>query len=73
MESETLATEKKKRIALVAHDNKKKDLLEWARFNRDLLAEHQIFRRVRRAPCWSANWKFPSPSSKAGHWAAISR
>ena len=43
MESEILATENVKRIALVAHDNKKKDLLEWARFNRDLLAEHQIF------------------------------
>jgi len=27
----------------VAHDNKKEDLLEWARFNRDLLAAHQIF------------------------------
>jgi methylglyoxal synthase len=26
----------------VAHDNKKGDLLEWARFNRDLLAEHQV-------------------------------
>lgn len=32
-----------KRIALVAHDNKKRDLLEWARFNRDLLAHHQIY------------------------------
>ena len=31
-----------KKIALVAHDNKKRDLLEWARFNRDLLAHHQI-------------------------------
>ena len=35
-------TGEKKRIALVAHDNKKGDLLEWARFNRDLLAEHQV-------------------------------
>jgi len=32
-----------KRIALIAHDNKKKDLIEWARFNRTLLAHHQIF------------------------------
>ena len=32
-----------KKIALVAHDNKKRDLLEWAKFNRDLLAHHQIF------------------------------
>lgn len=33
----------KKRIALVAHDNKKKDLFDWAQFNRDLLAQHQLF------------------------------
>ncbi len=32
-----------KKIALVAHDNKKRDLLEWAKFNRDLLAHHQIY------------------------------
>lgn len=32
-----------KKIALVAHDNKKADLLEWARFNRELLACHQLF------------------------------
>ena len=33
----------RKRIALVAHDNKKKDLLEWAEFNRDLLVKHDLF------------------------------
>ena len=32
----------RKRIALVAHDNKKQDLLEWARYNRDLLAHHEL-------------------------------
>ncbi len=32
-----------KKIALVAHDNKKPDLLEWARFNRDLLAHHTVY------------------------------
>jgi len=34
---------KKKRIALIAHDNRKIDLLEWAKFNRDLLAKHELF------------------------------
>lgn len=33
----------KKSIALVAHDNKKRDLLEWARYNRELLERHRIF------------------------------
>ena len=32
----------RKRIALVAHDNKKVDLLEWALFNRDLLVQHSL-------------------------------
>ncbi len=35
-------TEKRKRIALVAHDHKKKDLLEWACFNRELLIQHEL-------------------------------
>ena len=32
-----------KKIALVAHDNKKKDLAEWARYNRDKLAQHEVY------------------------------
>jgi methylglyoxal synthase len=32
----------RKKIALVAHDNKKKDLIEWARFNRALLSQHEL-------------------------------
>lgn len=35
--------DERKRIALIAHDNRKADLLEWARFNRDLLAGHDLF------------------------------
>ena len=35
--------EPQKRIALVAHDNKKKDLLEWATWNREILAHHVIY------------------------------
>jgi methylglyoxal synthase len=34
---------KRKRIALVAHDNMKKDLLEWAEFNKGSLAGHDLF------------------------------
>jgi methylglyoxal synthase len=33
---------KDKRIAVVAHDNKKRDLLEWAAYNRALLAHHEV-------------------------------
>jgi methylglyoxal synthase len=32
-----------KKIALVAHDHKKRDLLDWAKFNRDLLAHHEVY------------------------------
>jgi methylglyoxal synthase len=33
----------KKHIALVAHDNKKTDLLEWVSWNRSLLVEHELY------------------------------
>ena len=32
----------RKRIALVAHDNKKKDLIDWAEFNKVVLAKHEL-------------------------------
>jgi methylglyoxal synthase len=35
--------EPNKKIALVAHDNKKRDLIEWSKFNRDLLAHHKVY------------------------------
>jgi methylglyoxal synthase len=43
MREQEIAAGMKKKIALVAHDNKKKDLLEWAKFNRDLLAGHDLY------------------------------
>jgi len=33
----------RKRIALIAHDNRKTDLLEWARFNRGTLSRYELF------------------------------
>ena len=41
--SEFIAMPRRKSIALVAHDNKKADLLEWARYNRGSLKEHRLF------------------------------
>jgi methylglyoxal synthase len=32
----------RKRIALIAHDNRKADLLDWARYNRGTLSEHEL-------------------------------
>jgi methylglyoxal synthase len=43
MQSEQLGPIRSRKIALVAHDSKKLDLLEWARFNRDLLAAHDLY------------------------------
>lgn len=34
---------KLKNIALVAHDNKKKDLLEWVKFNEGTLRQHKLY------------------------------
>ncbi|MHA2061745.1 MAG: methylglyoxal synthase [Candidatus Sifarchaeia archaeon] len=33
----------KKNIALIAHDERKKDLLDWVRFNKGTLSQHNLF------------------------------
>jgi len=38
-----ISMQERKKIALVAHDNKKLDLFDWAKFNRNVLAEHDLF------------------------------
>ncbi|NNV57149.1 methylglyoxal synthase [Limnovirga soli] len=34
---------KRKRIAMVAHDHRKADLIDWAVYNKTVLAKHEIF------------------------------
>jgi len=34
---------RRKRVALIAHDNRKDDLLAWARYNRGTLAQHDLY------------------------------
>src|SRR5438067_12385358 len=38
-----IAMEHDKKVALVAHDNKKQELVEWAKYNRNLLAHHTVY------------------------------
>jgi methylglyoxal synthase len=38
-----IAMQPDKKIALVAHDHKKRDLLEWAKYNQALLAHHEVY------------------------------
>jgi methylglyoxal synthase len=39
----TIVMRRSKRIALIAHDNKKEEFVEWAKFNCELLAEHSLY------------------------------
>lgn len=43
MLQKSIAMSPRKRIALIAHDNKKQDMLEWAKYNKDLLRHHDLF------------------------------
>jgi methylglyoxal synthase len=41
--AQTRKMDARKRIALVAHDHRKEDLIEWALFNRELLSQHDLY------------------------------
>lgn len=43
MADKTVPMGRKKRIALIAHDNRKADMLDWARYNRGTLARHELY------------------------------
>jgi methylglyoxal synthase len=43
IENKVIVMKPDKKIALVAHDNKKHDLVEWAEYNKVLLAHHKIY------------------------------
>jgi methylglyoxal synthase len=55
-----------KKIALVAHDNKKRDLIEWANFNRDLLAHHDVCGTGTTAAVLERELKFPIRRLESG-------
>jgi methylglyoxal synthase len=43
MMQRTIPMPRRKKIVLVAHDNKKEELIEWAKFNCKILAEHSLY------------------------------
>jgi methylglyoxal synthase len=42
MRDKTVSMTEQKSIAIVAHDNKKQDLLAWAKYNRKVLCQHRL-------------------------------
>lgn len=43
MNTYDIRMKKRKRIALIAHDGKKEDLIEWVKYNKGTLEHHQLF------------------------------
>ena len=43
MDYKSIPMAARKKVALVAHDNKKRELVEWSKYNREALAQHKIF------------------------------
>ncbi len=56
----------RKRIALIAHDSRKDDLLEWVGYNRDVLREHALFATGTTGGLVQARWDLPVMRLKSG-------
>lgn len=58
--------EKQKRIALIAHDNKKDDLLDWIKENKDILSKHFLCGTGTTAKVISEGVELPVRAFKSG-------
>jgi methylglyoxal synthase len=63
----------RKRIALIAHDHQKPDLLEWVRFNKGTLLQHELYATGTTGKVLEKSWVQKSPFSRAAHWVTTSR
>jgi methylglyoxal synthase len=66
MQTKIIPMAGRKRIALVAHDGKKRDLIEWARYNRDVLIEHEVWATGTTGGMLEAELKFPIAKLQSG-------
>jgi len=62
----TITLPTKTSIALVAHDNKKRDSIEWAMFNSKLLAQHDIYATGTTGALLSEKLGIPVTSLQSG-------
>ena len=70
----TIAMSQTKRIALVAHDHKKQDLLEWAKYNQTRLAQHELYSTGTTGKLLERELNLPiTKAGKAVHWEETSR
>ncbi len=56
----------RKRIALIAHDSRKDDLLEWVGYNRAVLREHELSATGTTGALVEARWGLPVTRFKSG-------
>ena len=49
----------RKRIALIAHDSRKDDLLEWVGYNRAVLKEHELCATGTTGTLVASRWGLP--------------
>lgn len=66
MQTKIIPMAGRKRIALVAHDGKKRDLIEWARYNRDVLIEHEVWATGTTGGMLENELKFPIAKLQSG-------
>jgi methylglyoxal synthase len=64
--SDRVRMSSRKRIALIAHDSRKEDLLEWVGFNRAVLREHVLCATGTTGGLVQARWDLPLTRLKSG-------
>lgn len=62
----TIKMGKQKRIALIAHDNRKKDLIEWVKLNKNKLSRHFLCGTGTTAKLITDTIKLPVKAFKSG-------
>lgn len=63
---ERVSMSARKRIALIAHDSRKQDLLEWIGYNRAVLAEHDLCATGTTGALVASRWGLPVTRFKSG-------